>query len=272
MTVGQLLSRARSQLQAAGVPSARLDSQLLLEHVTGQGRSWLLAHPEVKLPGDQVKTYRVLTDRRSRRVPLVHLTSGREFYGMSFFVDANVLVPRVETEKLVELAVEYSPPDSSLIDIGTGCGAIVLAIAKQRPDLSVTATDVSVGALNVARRNAAKHNLRVELLHGDLFGALSTPQRFSTVVANLPYLPDDARDELLPEVKREPNVALFGGPGDGLGLYRRFLAQLPRYLAPGGYLFTESDPWQQAALIQEANKIGLKPIEQDYFILGFRLA
>ncbi|HSH31049.1 MAG TPA: peptide chain release factor N(5)-glutamine methyltransferase [Candidatus Saccharimonadales bacterium] len=279
MTIQQLLGQAESQLKIADVTSARLDSQLLLEHATSRHRSWLLAHAEEELPSDQVANYQALITKRSQRVPLVHLTNSREFYGMDFFVDENVLTPRIETETMVELAIKYAPESSRLIDIGTGCGAMALAVARQRPDLQIWAADLSAQALAVARRNASKHQLRVRFIQSDLFASVgrqtatpgsSKPGLFSTVIANLPYLSTDAQSELLPEVKREPAVALFGGPGDGLGLYRRFLVQLPRHLEPGGYLFTESDPWQQPQLTDEAAKIGLALIEQDYFILSFQ--
>jgi release factor glutamine methyltransferase len=204
--------------------------------------------------------------RRANREPLVHITGTREFYGLDMEITPDVLTPRVETEQMVEWAIKYAPKDSRLIDIGTGSGAIAIAIAKHRPDLHITATDISERELAVARRNATQHNTKIDLIEADLWDKVDG--KFDTIVTNLPYLSDDA--DLMPEVKREPAVALFGGP-DGLDLYRRFLAALPDHLSPGGYLFTECDPWQHEALTAEAAKHGLEPVEAGYFILGFQL-
>jgi release factor glutamine methyltransferase len=265
-SIGRWLTDAARELAKADVQSSRLDSELILAHVLGQSRAWLKAHGDAQLTSAQSAAADSLITRRTDREPLVHLTGTREFYGLDMAITPDVLTPRVETEQMVEWAVSYAPQDSRLIDIGTGSGAIAIAIAKHRPDLKVTATDLSGKELTVARTNVATHDVPVELVESDLWQRVTG--RFSTVVTNLPYLQDDA--DLMPEVKREPAVALFGGP-DGLDLYRRFLAGLPEHLEPGGYLFTECDPWQHEALIAEAARYGLEPIEQGYFILGFRL-
>ena len=173
-------------------------------------------------------------------------------------VTPDVLTPRVETEQMVEWAVKYAPQGGRLLDVGTGSGAIAIAIAVHRPDLHITATDLSTKELAVARRNAKRHGVTITFVESDLWSAFDQAAQFDVVVTNLPYLQDDA--DLMPEVKREPAVALFGGP-DGLGLYRRFLTGLPNHLKPGGYLFTECDPWQHADLITEAQKSSLAPPE-----------
>lgn len=254
-------------LQRAEISSARLDATLMLEKITSRPRSWLLAHGEEALTKAQTRDFLELIGRRAQRTPLVHLTNTREFYGLDFYIDERVLTPRMETEKMVEYTIKYAPKGSRLIDIGTGSGAIAIAIKKHRPDLKVTGTDVSAAALDVARQNADHHRVDIALVPSDLFEAV--PSRFATVVTNLPYLRDDA--ELMPEVQKEPDVALFGGR-DGLALYRRFLQQLPAHLEPDGYLFTECDPWQHQDLIKAAITAGLKPIEKhNYFILGFQL-
>ncbi len=266
MKIHEVLANARTQLTAAGVNSVHLDAELLLCHVLKVGRSWLLAHNEDELSARHLETYKVLISKRAQHIPLVHLTNKREFYGIELFIDASVLTPRIETEKMVELAIKYAPPGGSLIDIGTGSGAIAIAIAKHRPDLTIWATEYSTEALKVARQNIAAHKVNVTLKQADLFNGIE--KEFDVVACNLPYLADKA--DLMPEVQKEPCIALFGGP-DGLDIYRKFLAQLPAHLKPGGKLFTECDPWQQAALISEAKDIGLKLIEEDYFILGFQL-
>lgn len=262
MTIGQALKDAEEQLKAAGISSARLDALILMEYVTGKNREGLIAHSDQIL--ESPEPYFDLIGKRSHRTPLVHLTGKREFYGLELDITPAVLTPRVETEKMVDLAIHYAPKNSRLIDVGTGSGALAIAIKKHRPDLEVWASEVSKEAIDVARKNASGHKSDIHFVESDLWQKIDGT--FTTVVTNLPYLKDDA--ELMPEVQKEPAVALFGGQ-DGLELYRKFLQDLPNHLGPGGYLFTECDPWQQPELIKEAAQIGLKVIEQDYFILGF---
>ena len=266
MKIAEALKAAQSTLATANVNSVRLDSELLLCHILGYGRSWLLAHDQDELLPEQLEAYSALVHKRAQHVPVVHLTNMREFYGIELYIDDTVLTPRVETEQMVEFAIKHTPKGGRLIDIGTGSGAIAIAIATHRPDLEVWATEYSPEALEVARKNITANHLDIRLKQADLFEGIS--EKFDVVVCNLPYLADDA--DLMPEVQKEPGVALFGGP-DGLDIYRRFLTQLPRHLNPGGMLFTECDPWQQAALIAQAKAISLETIEEGYFILGFRL-
>lgn len=268
MTVREALLDAERWLGQSGVSSSRLDAELLLAHIIDRDRVWLIAHNEEELTPDIRQQYAILVQKRTQRVPLVHLTKMREFYGLELEITSATLTPRVETEQMVEWAINYAPQSSLLIDIGTGSGAIAVAIAKHRPDIIITATEVSVPALEVAKTNAAKHEVAIKFIESDLWeGVCGT---YQTIVTNLPYLRDDAHADLMEEVKYEPDVALFGG-SDGLDLYRKFLHDLPTYLAPNGFLFTECDPWQHQELIEEAAKYGLEPIEQGYFILGFQL-
>jgi release factor glutamine methyltransferase len=265
-TVREALSAAITFLESQNITGARLDAQLLLAYVMHQDRAWLLAHDDAAIPEHQAKDFEALISRRSEHIPVVHLTGTREFYGLDIDITPDVLTPRVEPEQMAEWAIKYAAKDSRLIDIGTGSGAIAIAIAAHRPDLHITGTEITDEALAVAARNNKKHHAHLELIKSDLWANVSG--QFDTIVTNLPYLREDA--DLMPEVRKEPAVALFGGE-DGLDLYRRFLRGLPAHLAPGGFLFTECDPWQHADLIAEAAKIGLKPIEQGYFILGFKL-
>lgn len=266
MTFDEALKFGEAALKAAGIDGGRLDTQILLEFVSGKDRSSILAHEEDELSADEASQFRALIAKRAERIPLVHLTNTREFYGIDLYINDDVLTPRVETERMVDFAVKHVPGGGKLIDIGTGSGAIALAIKKTRPDLEVWATEVTDEALAVAKKNIEDHKIDIKLLKADLFDGVDT--KFDAVATNLPYLQNDA--DLMPEVQKEPAVALFGGD-DGLDIYRRFLAQLPAHLNAGGYLFTECDPWQQEHLKTEAAKIGLQPIEEDYFILGFKL-
>lgn len=266
-TVKEALTAAIKFLEAQNISGARLDAELLLAYVLQKDRAWLKAHDDATLTEFQSADFESLISRRSEHIPVVHLTGTREFFGMDISITPEVLTPRVETEQMVEWAIAYAPENSRLVDIGTGSGAIAIAIAEHRPDLRITATDISERELGVARRNVRQFSLEIELLESDLWSNLADRQ-FETIVTNLPYLRADA--DLMPEVQREPAVALFGG-NDGLDLYRRFLAGIKDHLVPGGFLFTECDPWQHEDLIAEAAKYGLTPIEQGYFILGFKL-
>jgi release factor glutamine methyltransferase len=268
VTIRQALDRAEHTLDEAHVTGGRLDSELLLGYVIGRSRAWIKAHDTDALSEKDYATYNELVARRATHIPVVHLTGTREFYAMDFAITPDVLTPRIETEQMVEWAIKHAPKSSTIIDIGTGSGAIAIAIAHHRPDLTMTATEVTREALAVARANATKHAVKIEFIKSDLWN--DVPGQYETVVTNLPYLRDDAEPELMPEVRREPKVALFGG-SDGLDLYRMFLAELPKHLRPGGYLFTEADPWQHNSLTQLAAQAGLVPIEQGYFILGFQL-
>ncbi|HEX7259409.1 MAG TPA: peptide chain release factor N(5)-glutamine methyltransferase [Candidatus Saccharimonadia bacterium] len=266
MTIAEAVKLGVGMLRAAGIESARIDTYLLLSKVLAKDRAWLMAHPDHEINEDQAQSYMDLTNQRRQRVPLVHLTNKREFYGLNFYIDERVLTPRVETEKMVEYAIAYAPQHSRLLDVGTGSGAIAIAIAKHRPDLEIWATDISKDALTVAQQNADSHKVLLNLAVSSLLDQVSG--RFATIVTNLPYLRDDA--DLMPEVRKEPGVALFGG-SDGLELYRDFLKQLEGYLEPKAYVFTECDPWQHEDMTKEARKAGLTPSKtEDYFILGFQ--
>lgn len=264
MNISAALKGALNQLESNNIAGARLDAELLLAHVLDKPRTWVHAHPEFDLSADQAKAFEALITQRLNHTPVVHLTGSREFYGLDLSITPDVLTPRAETEQMVQWAIQYTPPNGKLIDIGTGSGAIAIAIGVHRPDAQISATDISQKELSVARSNASTHQIKTKFIESDLWEKVSGT--YDVVVTNLPYLQTDA--DLMPEVTKEPGVALFGG-SDGLDLYRRFLKDINRHLKPGGYLFTECDPWQQDSLIAEAAGYGLKVIEQGYFILGF---
>ncbi len=271
MTITELLAATASKFQQAEIPSARLDAELLLAHSLGKTREWLLAHGDEVLTADQLKQFEVLVARRIDREPVCYITNCLEFYGLDFYVDHRVLSPRVETELVAEQAIKHAPHGSQLIDIGTGSGAIAIAVAKHRPDLRITASEVSQDALQVARKNAAKilgADHLLEFIEADIFDGLHST--FETIVTNLPYVSEDYKPRMKPEVAKEPAIALFGGPGDGLDLYRRFYEQLPRHIQPGSRVYHESDPWQHEELKKLAAQAGLTPILEEYLILGFQ--
>jgi release factor glutamine methyltransferase len=265
VTIAEALKSGKQQLSEAGISSDRLDAELLVGHVLGKPREWVLAHDDEAIENNSEEAFFALIKRRANHEPLVHLTGTREFYGLDLEITPDVLTPRVETEQMVEWATKYAPQDSKLIDMGTGSGALAITIKANRPDLDVWASDVTTESLAVAKRNVTKHKLSIKVVQSDLWADVLDV--FQTIVTNLPYLKTDA--DLMPEVQREPDVALFGGD-DGLDIYRRFLADLPQHLEASGYLFTECDPWQQDDLIAEAAQAGLDLVERGYFIMGFK--
>lgn len=218
---------------------ARIDAQLLLLHVLGQpqhNRAWLLAHDTDLLPETAQAQYLDLARRRAGGEPLAYITGHKEFFGLDLLVDARVLDPRPDTETLVEWALEVlaEVPKASVIDLGTGSGAIALALKHSRPDLQVSAVDASADALQVAQTNAQRLQLQVEFMQGSwLAGA---PARYDAIVSNPPYIA--AQDKHLDALTHEPLQALASG-NDGLDDIRQIISQARAHLHPGGWLLLE---------------------------------
>lgn len=228
-------------LKRAGVDTPTLDAELLLAHALGVARSWLLAHPEQHLTPEQEAAFRALLARRTAREPLAYITGQRAFYDIQLEVTPAVLTPRPETEELVERALTWlrERPRAVVVDVGTGSGAIALTVARHASQSRVYAIDISPQALDVARRNARRLGLtaRVAFLLGDLLAPL--PEPVDIILANLPYIPEGVRTDLMPEVAAfEPPEALFSGER-GLDHIARLLAQAPAFLRPGGRILLE---------------------------------
>lgn len=254
-TLGAALAAGRAHLARAGIESAALDAALLLGHVVGLTRTALLARPEQPLTDQTWAAYTALLARRAAGEPVAYLTGRREFFGLEFAVDPRVLVPRPETERLVELALAHlralPPGPHCAVDVGTGSGAIAVSLAHALPDLTVIAADISQAALAVAGGNAARHGVarRVRLVCGSLLDWLGRP--VDLIAANLPYLrPDQAHAG----IAHEPAVALYAG-SDGFALYRQLLAQAPPLLRPGGLLLAEIDPAQRDLALTTAARV-----------------
>ena len=243
-TVPALLQRGTAALAAGGIETARPEAEWLLASLLGVERFALHLDPARRLSTPTVTRYLALIDRRAAREPLQYLLGWEDFHGLRLAVTPGVLVPRPETEGLVEWAVEVlrDRPEPVVADLGTGSGAIACAIARALPTAEVLAVEVSTGALAVASRNVRELGLssRVRLLAGDLFAPLgSIPGSLDLVVANPPYLPSGVIASLPPEVSRhEPRAALDGGP-DGMTVIRRIVAGAPAVLKPGGWLLME---------------------------------
>jgi len=283
-----LLLQAARGLAEAGVDAPRLTAEVLLAHVLGITRTQLLSRPERQLSAETLAPFQSLVSRAAQGEPLAYLTGRREFYGLDFLVDSRVLVPRPETELLVDFALTLHAPRSTLhiLDIGAGSGCIAITLALKLPAARVTAIDISPEALALARLNAERHGVsnRVTFIQSDLlsnlqFSNLQSPvsnlqslisnlqspiTNYQLLIANLPYIPSDELPRL-PVARHEPALALDGGP-DGLALIRRLLADAPRLMASRGRLLLEIGAAQgeaAAALARAAFPSAQIEIHQD---------
>ena len=261
-TWGEARSAATARLRSAPDPhTAALDADVLLAHVLGVGKEALYAHPERELSASEDGIFQELIERRSRGEPVAYLRGFKEFYGLRFQVDPRVLIPRPETEVLVDAARErVAGRPLRVVDVGTGSGAIAVAIAAHEQRVRVIATDSSSSELVVADANALANGVadRVEFRQGDLLAPIT--ERVDIVCANLPYLRDDIVKEWVGErssLAFEPREAVVAGP-DGLGLIRRCIADLSRVLAPDGAALFECDPPQVAAITEMLGRVGFR--------------
>lgn len=241
LTILSLLTHDKAALESAlslDSGTARIEVQMLLQQVLGVSRAHLLAHPEQVLDGAQAAAYRTLLQRRLAGEPLAYILGEREFFGLNFRVTPATLIPRPDTELLVELALQRITQHGRVLDLGTGSGAIALSIAHMRPDIEVTAVDASIEALEVARENARRLNIgNARLLRSDWFSAL-TSERFDLIVSNPPYISDSDAHLAQGDLRFEPRSALASG-ADGLDDIRRIVADAKRHLNPGGWLLFE---------------------------------
>jgi release factor glutamine methyltransferase len=256
-TVLDVVRWTTSRFQERGVGTPRLDAEVLVAHALGLSRVQLYVQHDRPLIEAELAALRELVKRRQRGESVAYITGKKEFWGLELAVDARVLVPRPDTETLVDEALARLPesapegtPDvgrvARLGEVGTGSGAIAIAIAKSRAGTEVVAGDISPGALEVARANAERHGVTILFVEGDLDAPLRAHGPFDAIVANLPYVASGEIDGLAPEVRAEPRLALDGG-ADGLDLVRRLVAVAPELLAPGGALALEIGAGQAAA-------------------------
>lgn len=259
VTVAVTLLRARQQIAGRlglSIDEARIEAQALLRSALGNvSRAWLAAHPEHALTFDQTAEFSALLQRRLNGEPVAYILGGREFYGLEFEVNAAVLIPRPDTEILVEAALQRIPEGQPcrVLDLGTGSGAVAIAIAKQRPRASVVAVDQSPSALAVAARNASALQAgNVTYLHSDWFSALEG-EVFDVIVGNPPYIAVDDPHLREGDLRFEPQQALAAG-ADGLDDIRRIVAQAPAHLVNGGWLLLEHG-YDQAEAVAALLKI-----------------
>ncbi len=259
-TLAVWISEATQKLQEAGIPSARLDAELLLAHTLRKPRTWLHGHGDDTLDDRTNEIASARLDLRLDRVPVAYIIGHKEFYGHQFKVTTATLIPRPESEVLIELLKEALPKNERLIvdrpirlvDVGTGSGSLGITAKLLEPELSVTLIDTSRHALTVAEENASALHAQVDLLQSDLL--TSYPYVADSIIANLPYV--DTTWERSPETNHEPASALFA-PNNGLAYIFDLIAQTKEKLALGGSLILEADPSQHAAIQKEASTCGL---------------
>ena len=240
------LTTAIDRLTAARVPSPRMNAELLLRFTLDCDRAYLYAHPERELTTEEQTRYEEALAQRARGIPAQYITGHQEFWGMDFIVNPAVLIPRPETEHVIETVLQLvnggraSLPGMRIVDVGTGSGCIALALAKELPDAEVHATDISPAALEVARANAARHQLenRIQFHETDLLQCLERA-RLDFVVSNPPYVGESEQDQVQLGVRKfEPRKAVFAGP-TGLEVIERLIPQAQAALKPGGWLVME---------------------------------
>lgn len=258
MNIVEWLQTAQTSLRGSGAENARLDALVLMEYISKIPREQLLTHLNKNVSRPlRLRLSRVLK-LRLRHYPLAYITGHKEFYGLDFKVNKNVMIPRPETEAIIERALESSlSPSAAVLDMGTGSGCIAAVIKKHRPGWQVAAADISVKALALARQNAKSLGVKLKFIRSNLFSKID--DKFDLVLANLPYVP--LTEPVSPEAEREPASALYGG-ADGLDIYRAFLKEVKSHLKPGAKLIIEAMPQQMPALRNLAKTNGFSRVSK----------
>jgi len=257
ISISKAILEGAEVLHEAGVAEARREAGSVLAYAVGRDWTFVVTHADEPLETEAIETFRTLIERRAAGEPLQYITGHQEFFKLDFEVTPDVLIPRPETELIVEIALELlkDDPDPFIADIGTGSGCIAISVLHELGAARAIATDTSPGALRVALRNARRHEVsdRLTLKESDCFSALDAERRFSLIASNPPYISNDEMKALQREVSYEPRAALAGGP-DGLDIIRRLLSEAAPFLRPGGHLVFEFGFGQKAAVEQLINR------------------
>jgi release factor glutamine methyltransferase len=275
LTLRRALQQGAARLSRDGIESAAVDCEALLRHLRGLERADFYLSLDDKLGLEEERRFRRLLERRAAREPLAYITGLKEFWSLDFIVSPAVLIPRPETELLVELALDHAHrlfgrERIKILDIGSGSGAIAVSLAKDLAAAEICAVDISLASLSIAEANAKRHGVRegVHFLHGDLFDALGEEKMmFDVIVSNPPYIRRAEIAGLAPEIRKwEPLAALDGGV-DGLEFYRRIIRKAPRHLAEGGRMLLEVGSDMAEAIVNifaRAGCYGTATVHRDY--------
>lgn len=260
-TILALIRWADERFKKEGLQTPRLDAEVLLAEALSLDRVGLYTHFDQPLKPDELGRFKKLIVRRLRREPVAYILGRREFWSLSFKVTPDVLIPRPETEALVSEALKILSPseekDLSILEIGTGSGAVSVALAKELSTAWVVATDLSAKALSIAGENALRHGVRerIQFLQGDLFQPLAKQSKFNLVITNPPYIPREQVPALMPEIRDfEPRIALDGGL-DGLDFFRRALPGVGEFLIRGGWFLAEMGEGQEDRILKIAGEV-----------------
>lgn len=251
-------------LDESGLPG--LEARLLLAHALGVERAWIVAHPDDEVSASQAARIEELYRRRREGEPVAYLTGEREFYGLALAVSPAVLIPRPETELLVEMALEHMARGQRVLELGTGSGAIAIALAHARPDAIVCAGDISEAALMVAQANAKRHQVRVRFERSDWFSAFAG-DRFDMVLSNPPYIASGDAHLTQGDLRHEPRHALEAGPA-GLECITRIAAEAPAHMTPGAWLILEHGHDQGDACVDLLRRLGYERVSDRADLAG----
>ncbi|NLA43206.1 peptide chain release factor N(5)-glutamine methyltransferase [Candidatus Saccharibacteria bacterium] len=267
MNISEWLRSATRQLKEIGIESSRLDAELILSHTLHKPRTYLHAHLDDKIDQRHKDIADARLQLRLERVPIAYITGHKEFYGRRFKVTPATLIPRPESENIIHTLLAASSNEitpKTLIDIGTGSGALAITAKLERPHLAVTASDISDKALAIAKENAKIHNTNIYFRNMNLLNNHAGPIDY--LIANLPYVDKDWVDTS-PELKHEPSIALYA-QNKGLDLINKLLPQAQRWLTDKGILLLEADPSQHESIIKEARKHDLKHVQTKGYCLA----
>ena len=256
MTITEILRQLTLEFKQCGIDTARLDAEVLISFTLGIERYRLITDASRELTERESELLHSVKSRRTLGEPVAYITGNKEFYSMNFSVNRHVLIPRPETELLVDLAVFHAPPGASILDLGTGSGAIAVALKHSRPDCEITATDISTEAIETARLNA-KNLLGdgcISFLAGDLFSPV-TGLKFDVILTNPPYIDYNDKPGLQRELFFEPHIALFCGSG-GMEIIEKIIGNAAEFLSEKGLVFIETGAMMEKKVIELADKYG----------------
>lgn len=273
MTYGQFYEYGKQKLMAAGIDEAALDARLLLEYICHTDRNELIIHADRERSSIEEQFYKIVIEKRASHMPLQYITGEQEFMGLSFQVNAHVLIPRQDTEILVEESMRYLGDGMRILDMCTGSGCILLSLLKYSNECEGVGIDISSDALRVAQENAQRLQLDATFLEGDLFLPLknfksgkTSDTLFDIIVSNPPYIETKVIDTLMPEVRLHEPVSALDGGEDGLYFYRKIITEAPKFMRKGAYLFLEigcAQAQKVTMLMQEAGFVQVEVLK-DY--------